>query len=76
MKKNKPIVLTEDCVLKVSRHFKLSPKRVFTEAAKWCNYHDFPKVGRLWFVEWLASEHIHARARQYFKDVMQQCGLK
>ena len=76
MKKNKPIVLTEDCVLKVSRHFKLSPERVFLEAAKWCNFFDFPTVGTIWYQAWLINEIIHPKAFQYFKEVLRQTGLK
>lgn len=65
-----------DPVMRVSRHFKLSPERVFVEAAKQCGYHDFPRVARIWYLEWLACENLHYYAKDYLLRVIGQCKLK
>lgn len=65
-----------DPVMKVSRHFMLSPERVFIEAAKYCGYFDFPSVGRNWYLAWLIEETLYDTAKKYFRDVIHQCNLK
>ena len=72
----KKVALPMDAVMKVSRHFHLSPEKVFFEGAKWSGYHDFPRIAKTWHSLWLIEEVIHNRMRAYLKSVMEQTGLK